>query len=34
MKTLEEYRKAGKSVYDKLHLATYPIGIKYIKSEA
>jgi uncharacterized protein (DUF169 family) len=34
MRTLEDYQNAGKSIYDKLHLATYPIGIKYIKSEA
>ena len=31
MKTLEEYRKAGKDLYNRLHLSTYPIAIKYIK---
>ena len=34
MRTLEEYTKAGKSVYDRLHLASYPVAIKYIRSEA
>jgi uncharacterized protein (DUF169 family) len=34
MKTLEEYRQAGKSVYDKLHLQTYPVAVKYIKDLA
>jgi uncharacterized protein (DUF169 family) len=31
MKTLEDYKKAGKDLYDRLHLSTYPIAIKYIK---
>jgi uncharacterized protein (DUF169 family) len=31
MTTIEEYRKAGQELYDKLHLATYPVAIKYIK---
>jgi uncharacterized protein (DUF169 family) len=31
MKTLEEYRKAGTDLYNRLHLSTYPIAIKYIK---
>jgi uncharacterized protein (DUF169 family) len=29
----EEYQKAGQELYDKLHLATYPVAIKYYKSE-
>ena len=31
MTTIEDYRKAGQELYDKLHLATYPVAIKYIK---
>ena len=31
MKTLDDYSKAGQELYHKLHLATYPIAIKYIK---
>lgn len=31
MKTLEEYRKAGTDLYNRLHLSTYPIAIKYIQ---
>ncbi len=31
MTSIEEYRKAGQELYDKLHLATYPVAIKYIK---
>ena len=31
MATIEEYRKAGQELFDKLHLATYPVAIKYIK---
>jgi uncharacterized protein (DUF169 family) len=34
MKTLEEYRKAGESIYRRLHLASYPVAIKYIKDLA
>jgi uncharacterized protein (DUF169 family) len=34
MRTLEEYKKAGSSVYDKLHLQTYPVAIKYIRDIA
>lgn len=29
--TLEDYQKAGEGIYDKIHLATYPVAIKYIK---
>lgn len=28
-----DYRKAGKEIYEKLHLATYPVAIKYMKRE-
>ena len=31
MTTIEEYQKAGQELFDKLHLATYPVAIKYIK---
>ncbi len=30
---LGAYREAGKILYDSLHLPTYPVAIKYIKSE-
>ena len=33
MKTLENYRQAGEDLYHRLHLASYPIGITYIKQE-
>ena len=29
--TKKDYKKAGKEIYEKLHLSTYPIGIKYLK---
>ncbi len=32
MATIEEYQKAGQELFDKLHLATYPVAIKYIKN--
>ncbi len=31
MPTLDEYREAGKSLYDSLHLDTIPVAITYIK---
>ncbi len=31
MSTLEEYRKAGQELFDKIHLSTYPVAIKYFK---
>jgi len=34
MSKLESYRRAGRRIYDRLHLASYPVGIKYIKSES
>ena len=34
MSKLGSYRRAGKRIYDRLHLASYPVGIKYIKSES
>jgi len=30
---VEDYRKMGKELYEKLHLPTYPVAITYIKSE-
>jgi uncharacterized protein (DUF169 family) len=33
MKTLDEYRKAGEDIRDKLQLATYPVAITYIRTE-
>ena len=27
----EDYQKAGQEIYEKLHLATYPVAIKYYK---
>ncbi len=34
MKKLEDFQKAGEEIFDKLHLSTYPVGIKYIKEES
>jgi len=34
MKNLDEFRKAGEDIYQKLHLATYPIAVTYIRDEA
>ncbi len=34
MKTLEDFHQAGKDLFHKLHLATYPVGITYIKDVA
>jgi uncharacterized protein (DUF169 family) len=34
MRKLQSYRRAGKRIYDRLHLASYPVGIKYIESES
>ncbi len=31
MKSIEEFKEAGQQIFDKLHLSTYPVGIKYIK---
>jgi uncharacterized protein (DUF169 family) len=31
-KSVKEYQKAGQEIFDRLHIQTYPIGIKYIKS--
>lgn len=31
MKNLEDYKEAGKELYHRLHLSTYPVSIKYIK---
>ena len=33
MKKLEEYRSYGQELYHKLHLSSFPISIKYIKTE-
>jgi len=34
MPELSDYRKAGVELYEKLHLATYPVAIKYIQDES
>ena len=34
MPELSDYRKAGVDLYEKLHLATYPIAVKYIRDES
>jgi uncharacterized protein (DUF169 family) len=31
MKSIEDCRKAGQELFDRLHLATYPVAIKYVK---
>jgi len=31
--TIEDYQRAGSEIYEKLHLSTLPVGVKYIKSE-
>ncbi|MFW9999125.1 MAG: DUF169 domain-containing protein [Candidatus Hermodarchaeota archaeon] len=33
-KSKEEYQQAGQEIYDKLHLATYPVAIKYYKKKS
>jgi uncharacterized protein (DUF169 family) len=33
MKNLDEFRNAGEDIYGKLHLATYPVAITYIREE-
>lgn len=32
MHTIEEYKASGEKLYHQLHLSTYPVAIKYIKS--
>ncbi len=32
MNTIEEYKAYGEKLYQQLHLATYPVAIKYIKT--
>lgn len=34
MKRLDEFRKAGETIYTRLHLATYPIAVTYIRDES
>lgn len=34
MSELADYNKAGLELYDKLHLSTYPVAIKYIKDHS
>ncbi len=34
MPELSDYRKAGVELYEKLHLATYPVAVKYIRDES
>ncbi len=29
----KEYQEAGQEIYDKLHLATFPVAIKYYKDK-
>ncbi len=31
MALLDDYRSAGRSLYDRLHLSSYPVAIKYLK---
>ena len=33
-KTKENYQEAGQAIYDKLHLATFPVAIKYYKEKS
>ena len=33
MQSIKEFQKYGESLFDKLHLSTYPIAIKYIKNK-
>ena len=30
-KTIEDYRKAGEELFNRMHLQTYPVSVKYIK---
>ena len=30
-KTIEDYQKAGEEIFDRLHLDSFPVSIKYIK---
>jgi uncharacterized protein (DUF169 family) len=34
MKLIEDFRKAGQELFDRLHLATYPVAIKYVEDES
>lgn len=34
MRTLDEFRRAGEELYHRLHLASHPIAVTYIQSEA
>jgi uncharacterized protein (DUF169 family) len=34
MPELSDYRKAGAELYERLHLATHPVSIKYIRDES
>ncbi len=34
MRTLDEFRKAGEEIRNRLHLATYPISVTYIRNES
>ncbi len=33
MYAIDDYKTAGEKLYHQLHLATYPVAIKYIKNE-
>ncbi len=32
--TIEDYQRAGTEIYEKLHLSTLPVGVKYIRDES
>jgi uncharacterized protein (DUF169 family) len=34
MNGIDEHRKAGQDLFDRLHLTTYPVAIKYVKDES
>jgi uncharacterized protein (DUF169 family) len=34
MNGIDEYRKAGQELYERLHLASYPVAIKYVKEDS
>ena len=33
MAQIEDYRKSGQDIYDRLHLSSYPVAIKYIRDQ-
>ncbi len=34
MSEMDVYRKSGQELFDRLHLATYPVAIKYVREES